>query len=305
MASVFAECARLPLAPIHAKRFRRREGRFRDWLDREFEKPAEEALKKARTGARMSCEEWKHLIRFVAAQDVRTPAYFWEQAKRLDEHLPSLMQSTMDAAIKRLEESAKATETAKLNSLPRAQREGLPLRVTVKRDASGGGQVGAEILRGRQLWLWTIRRHLTANIPALLQHRWTILAPANGFTWFTSDNPVVRLNFNTLRDYNFKGGWGSTGTEIFLPLDAEHLMFTHIGNRRARQRGERMTRVETELIRRFTAEHAWRLILADEPNDEVPELRPRTVDSDSFEHERSQWANWHQQQSEAEREFEQ
>jgi hypothetical protein len=33
--------ARLSLTPIYAKRFRRREGRFETWLDREFETPAE------------------------------------------------------------------------------------------------------------------------------------------------------------------------------------------------------------------------------------------------------------------------
>ena len=114
-----------------------------------------------------------------------------------------------------------------------------------------------------------------------------------GLTWITSDNPVVRLNFNSLQDYNFNGGGGSPGTEIFLPLDPEHLLFTHIGAPRARQRGERMTQAETELIRRFTAEHAWRLILTPDPDDEVQGLRPRTVDRAIFEDERKQWAKWH------------
>jgi hypothetical protein len=276
---------------------------FETWLDRDFERPAEEPLRKATTGGQMSRVEWQNLVRFVAAQDVRTPAYFWEQAKRLDEQLPSLMKNTMENAIESLQESSKAVKTAELNSLPPEQREGLPLRVMVERDPSGGGQVGAEILRGRRLWLWIIRRHLKRSVSALLQHRWTILAPAKGFTWFTSDNPVVRLNFSSLNDYNFKGGWGSAGTEIFLPLDPEHLLFTHIGASRARKRGERMTKVETDLIRRFTAEHAWRMILAPEPDREVEEIRLRMVDCDLFEDEREQWANWHQQQTEAEQEF--
>jgi hypothetical protein len=274
------------------------------WLDREFEKPAEEPLRKARTGARMSYDDWKQLIRFVAAQDVRTPAYYWEQAKRADEQFPELMQTTIETVIREREESGKIENPAKLNSLPTEEREGLPLKITVERDPSGGGQIRAEILRGRRLWHWTIQRHLTKNVRVLLQHRWTILAPAKGLTWFTSDNPVVRLNFNSLEDYNFKGGWGSIGTEIFLPLDSEHLLFTHIGPERARQRGERMTRAETELIRRFTAEHAWRLILAQDRENQMEEIRSRTVDRDIFDGEREQWSNWHRQQTEAEREFE-
>jgi hypothetical protein len=69
---------------------------FEIWLDREFEKPAEEPLRKASTGARMSYDDWKQLIRFVAAQDVRTPAYYWEQAQRADEQFPELMQTTIE-----------------------------------------------------------------------------------------------------------------------------------------------------------------------------------------------------------------
>jgi hypothetical protein len=65
-----------------------------------------------------------------------------------------------------------------------------------------------------------------------------------------------------------------------------------------------MTRAETELIRRFTAEHAWRLILAPDRENQVEELRSRTVDRDIFDSEREQWSNWHRQQTQAEREFE-
>jgi hypothetical protein len=62
-----------------------------------------------------------------------------------------------------------------------------------------------------------------------------------------------------------------------------------------------MTHAETNLIRRFTAEPAWLLILAREADIEVQELNSRTVDSYMFEREREQWTNWHQQQTGAAR----
>jgi hypothetical protein len=276
---------------------------FEKWLSREFETPAEEPLRKARSGARLTREEWKLLVRFVAAQDVRTPAWFAHQAKRLDEYLPGLMEETMRDSIQNFEDAKRTGKSVPLPSLPPADREGLPLRVTVKRNAEGGSEIGAEILRGRQLWLWTIKRHLTRNITALLHHQWTILLPARGLTWFTSDNPVIRLNYNSSTEYNFDGGWGSPGTEIFLPLDPEHLLFAHVGQR-PRQRGERMTRTETELIRSFITEHAWRMVFAAEPDAEVQQLRPRMVDHEEFQREREQWVGWHDQQTAAEREME-
>src|SRR5271168_1916025 len=44
------------------------------WLNAEFETPAEEALKRATGGSRLSPTDWHNLVRFLAAQDVRTPA---------------------------------------------------------------------------------------------------------------------------------------------------------------------------------------------------------------------------------------
>lgn len=68
-------------------------------------------------------------------------------------------------------------------------------------------------------------------------------------------------------------------------------------------RGERLTREHAELVRRFTAEHAWRMIFALEEDKEVSQLRPRTVDRNEVQHEREQWANWHTQQVAAENEL--
>jgi hypothetical protein len=167
---------------------------FEKWLGREFETPAEEPLRKARSDARLSRDDWKRLIRFSAAQDVRTRAWFTQQANRLDENLQKWMATTLQNSISRAEEAVKIDQPLKVKRLPPAEREGLPLRVMVKRNVSGGSDIGAEILRGRQLSLWTIKRHLTKSVGALLQHHWTILRPAKGLTWFTSDNPVVWLN---------------------------------------------------------------------------------------------------------------
>jgi hypothetical protein len=113
---------------------------------------------------------------------------------------------------------------------------------------------------------------------------------------------VVRLNFNSFTQYNFGGGWGSPGTEIFLPLGPQHLLYTRIGKRPPR-RGERMTQVQADLVRRFIAEHAHRMIFAAERDANVPGLRPRVVNADLFRQEREQWAAWHEQQTAAEQEL--
>ncbi len=52
------------------------------WLDREFEAPADESLRKATSDGQLTDKDWKYLVRFLAAQDVRTPARFMENLKR-------------------------------------------------------------------------------------------------------------------------------------------------------------------------------------------------------------------------------
>lgn len=188
------------------------------WFDHEFESPADEPLRKATSDQRLTSEDWKRIVSFLAAQDVRTPAWLHQQFKRLDKTLPQLMKETMENSIQRLEEAAKTGEMIQAPQLPAEEREGLPLRVTVGRSPSGGGEVKAEILIGRQYWLWSIKRALSKSGQFLHEHHWTILKPPKGMTWFTSDNPVIRLNLSSATKYNFDGGWGSKGTYIFMPL---------------------------------------------------------------------------------------
>lgn len=67
-------------------------------------------------------------------------------------------------------------------------------------------------------------------------------------------------------------------------------MYTQIGERMP-QRGERMTEENTELVRRFIAEHAWRLIFAAKEDEEISSFRARIVNAAEVQYERKQWAD--------------
>jgi hypothetical protein len=271
------------------------------WFDREFERPAEEPLHKALSNRRLTPNDWKCLVRFLAAQDIRTPAWFTHKMKQWEETLPDLLKKTMETSLKKYEESRKSGRV--FPPPPQTEnREKLPLRVRVKRDPTGGGEIGTEMLMSRKLWLWSIQRALTKTAAVLHQHRWTIFRPPEKMTWLTSDNPVIRLNLSSPTNYNFHGGWNSRGTCIFLPLGPEHLLYTQVGERPP-QRGERMLKEYADLVRKFTTEHAWRLIFAGEQDHEVSIFRPRVVNPTEVQREREQWDSWHEQQTRAEQEM--
>jgi hypothetical protein len=222
---------------------------------------------------RLTPADWRVLVRFLAAQDVRTPARLLENLQWFKKAVPAMLDNTLRNSVSKLEEAHRSGVAIKTS-----KPEYIPLRVTTEIEPGQDiGKIKAEIVMGRGLWLFNIKNALTKTVEILHNLKWTILIAPAELTWFTSDDPVVRLNYYPNGTYDFKGGWGNPGTEIFLPLDQRHLLYTKVGAR-PRRRGTVVSRDEAEMIRRFIAEHAHRFIFAASPDAEVPRLRPRTVD---------------------------
>ena len=272
------------------------------WFDEEFETPAEDAIRKVVSNTRMRGSDWERLVRYLALHDVRNPVRYPQHKERLEGMLPSLLEDTLRNAVGELEKAGGSIEprTLATNGMPATP---YPMRVTAERvPGKEFGALKAETAIGRSTWLYHFPRLLTETANILHEHKWTIIRPAEGLHWFTSDNPVIRLNFNSIDKYDFKGGWGSKGTELMLPLGPEHLMYCQIGNRPP-QRGTRFDAQKTHLIRRLIAEHAHRLIFSQKADPSVESLRPRLVDASAVSDEKDQWNRWHEEQSESERQL--
>jgi hypothetical protein len=271
------------------------------WLNAEFETPADGAIAKATSGARLSPSDWGILVRFLAAQDIRTPARLMENLQRWKGNIQPLLDQTLRESVRQYEAAKSSGQAISIEKS--ANSEYIPLHVTSQIEPGKKfGAVKAEVIVGRSLWLFTIRHALTTTINVLHKHRWTILSPPDGLTWFTSDDPVIRLNYSADRTYNFEGGWGSAGTEIFLPLDPRHLLYTQVGKHPPR-RGSIVPHDKAEMIRRFIAEHAHRYIFAASPDADVPSLRPRIANAALLADEREQWRKWHEDQTTAEQQL--
>jgi hypothetical protein len=114
------------------------------WLDREFETPAEGPIRKVLSNAQLTPNDWKCLVRFLAAQDVRTPAWFAQKMKSWEQSLPELLKRVMEESLEKYERSSASGEP--LSQPPLTEnRERLPLRVRVRRDPSSGGEIGTEM----------------------------------------------------------------------------------------------------------------------------------------------------------------
>lgn len=266
------------------------------WMDQEIEAPAQKVLNRIRSYNTLTHDEWGHLVRFMALQDVRTPVRLMEHLNFMEEEIPEVIEKVLNNFIHVLENSRNTGEYPKSKTYPDANM--IPLRLTKKIEPGAEqGLLKAEIIAGRSTWLFSIRHFLTKTYQVLKKHRWSVIKAPKGIEWFTSDNPVVKLNYNSQDSYDFKGGWGNEGTEILFPLSPDLLLYTQVGNDK-QYSNISMTFAKT--LQHLIAENAHRFIFSTHPIKEIERLRPRTVNRDIFLHERELWERWHHEQKRAE-----
>jgi hypothetical protein len=269
------------------------------WLDSEFENPAQEAIARVISEQRLTPDHWRHLVRFAVAQDVRTPARLKEFLARQSETLQPMMNETLERTVNKWERAVRQNEPLQVTEIVGAGE--FPMKITIEELPEGNGQVQAKTVVGRGLWLWNIKHLLTSTLSGLPRQRWTVLHAPAGISWPTSDNPLIRLNYQDAKNYDFGGGWGIKNTDILLPLSPKHLLHTSIG-KRSWLRGTVLEEGMARILRKIIIQHADRYIFSLDPSD-VHLIRPRLVCSETYKGEEEAWQNWHSDQCQAEAEL--
>jgi len=269
---------------------------FETWLDQTFEAPADTVIKRALSGAPMSVEDWQKLVRFTAAQDVRTPQRFREFMDRQTRSLPEMIERTLAEGLRKFQDGSWGNQPQPAHPPLALARDLFQVKITASGDDMAAVRVEATI--GRRMWIECCRMLLTSTLQSLMRHRWTIWRAPPGITWPTSDNPVVRLNYYGPGHYDLQGGWGKANGEILMPLSPTALLYTKVGERPPR-RDSVMPEPLAQSIRRILVENADRMVF-DQSESDVPLLRPRHVDAAACAQEREAWKNWGPEQSAAE-----
>lgn len=275
------------------------------WLSSDFEAPAKESLEKVLADEDPTKADWRILTRFLAAQIVRTPAFLAKNLSRWNNMTREALDETfkeVDSLLKEAKASGKGIDDVVAPAIPEVSalyREYIPMKID-RQELKEERRVKftGRIVVGRGHWFFAMKRMLTSTLKVLETHRWAILEAPARLPWFTSDDPVICLNFRSESDYDFGGGWGRAGANILFPLSPRHLMFTEIGANAYPRKVP--SRFHARLFRRMIAEHAYRKIYSLEEEEKVGKLRPRKVDSTVFRAERTLWKTWYHAQSEAE-----
>lgn len=278
---------------------------FERWFEQEFETPAQDAIDKAVSGARLRRPDWERLVLYCLAQDLRTPRTYHRVTSLFGDKLGGVLEDVAQ----RLKRDAEAgvlpsRVAAAANSQPDSMAD--VMRVSIDPDAypeRDEGQIAVRALAGRRLWLNEVKRLISGQVRSVaLGHEWSIVEPAEGSTWVTSDHPVVRLNYyGSDGTYDLDGGWGRRNGNIVMPLSPRHMLYTQVGDRRPRR--FTFNRDLTALFRKVQVESALDDVFADSPSRDVVAFRRRTVDADVFTQREKAWATWHEEQNRAESEF--
>ena len=268
------------------------------WLEQEFETPARDALARVWADEPLCAADWERLVRYAVAQDCRTPAAYLEHLAWANKTYQPLMDEVLARAPEQLKEAKRRGKPLRTKNVPRDPL--FPFTTKVEQDNETGKTViTAEVTIGRISWLHNIRHRLTHSINHFPKHDWTILRPSPGLEWFTSDHPLMRLNWYGGSNYTFDAGWGSHGSDIVFPLSPRHLLYTRIGY--PRPPIDTASGELTQRIQEVIAKHAFRWIFAARKDRRVAWFRASVVDPVAYHSERHQWKNWHQQQAEAEK----
>jgi hypothetical protein len=161
----------------------------------------------------------------------------------------------------------------------------------------GKSRLRSEVPVGRRLWIAAVR-HLTRTAKILCNHRWSVAEPYGDAQWPLTDHPVLKLNYHGPGRYDFGGGWGSTGTEIMMPVSPRHLLFVHVG-RKIDNRFAFSTK-NTQLVQRLLFERAHRWVFATRQEEWITKVRSRHVDPEVCEAEEKAWEEFHPDQLQSE-----
>ena len=277
--------------------------KFEKHITRAYEEPGQDAIEKLLSRQRMMPLDWNRIAKFVALQQMRTPLYFLEFVRRLNQQIPEILARVVQEYEERQEEPARNVSAQAHGSNP-SNHLGDTLRVSIQPAVGPARETGitAEISSARAAWLSTISSMLVRLERVICQHRWRAIEPADEAEWPLTDHPVLALNYFRPGLYDFGAGWGRKGSEFVLPISPRVAVCTQVGSN---NRGPRtMTVEQTHGIQRFMAERALRSIVARPGAGEwVSSVRPRTVDADAYATEQEAWRRWHSAHIESEAEF--
>lgn len=271
------------------------------WYEREIENPAQNVIERVNNREDINKNDIKKLVRFMAAQHLRTPAGYLRGK--------SIFENTVfKDKTKDLSELTKGAvnyllEASSTNNYQDFQKW-LPLKIVTGDIIESEQKAEVQLTTGftRNAWIFQNMTLLNFTHNCLYEHDWKILEAAPGVNLYTSDDPAIFMNYNSITNYDFDGGWGKQRGNILFPLSPKFFLFTEIGTDLSNYRLNKNPFL-TYMIQRATLENAFLSIYSLNPVGNITCCRKRVVDAEKFKTNEEVWKNWNEMQLRMEKEF--
>lgn len=251
----------------------------------QFETPAKRALTKARGGEHLTKEEWDQLIRFAICHMVRSPKFI---EKTIEIGIQIGPQVLEDLKKEVEEESIKKSQEE--DEISPSFRKLFPMQIEKVESDEKSTTLKVETIIGKQFYLWFMFWYLKDAIQKLQNHKWAILTLDSKVSLPTTDNPVAFLNYKSLSDYTLEDTWDKEGVEIYFPLSPNRILYCAKDKKYPRYM--QVDKPNSFFLKGIIIENAYRKIISNKKDPEVPLLMPRIIDEKVYQEEKEKWANF-------------
>lgn len=270
---------------------------FEDMFNHKYESKTKAIIDKICCDSTLSADEWKQIIDFVIVQIVRTPAFYSKILPVMIKIVDNSLEKCMDKLTKIDFESLKDEEYKEMGKVD------LPVSIQTIADNNDNEckivKVSASV--GKNLWLWSIENSFVKVLQRLHDFEWSILSSDEKCKWPTSDNPVICLNRYSKDPYDFWGVVGHIGNEIIFPISPYKALYVQIG--KVYPRNIKLSFDASKRLKELIVNNAFRSVYCDKKDEEIPQIRPRTVDLKRFQEDRALVEEWYDVYKEQEGDF--
>ncbi|MDU5337240.1 DUF4238 domain-containing protein [Enterococcus sp.] len=247
-----------------------------DYFSEEFEMKYTSFINKVNTYLPFDENDNEYVAKLIASQYLRTLSGFHRIQKFIVESFPS----TIEEIITDMEKENHETEIFTVKNESK-QNSLIPLNLDFYDISQEKAALKVETYAGKSLWIFAMKHMLSSTYKVLNEISWCVYDAPTNFSWVTTDDPVIFLNYYGNEGYDFNGGWGRKNTNIIFPLSPKKLLFAQIGQV-PKASYKTATYSFANTIQKYIVEHAFSKIYSEDKNNRITKIRKRTADKKKF-----------------------
>ena len=195
-----------------------------DYFSEEFEMKYTSFINKVNSYLPFEENDIEYMSKLIASQYLRTLSGFHRIQKFIIKSFPN----TIEEIITDMEKGNHKTDFITVENESK-QNNFIPLKLDIYDVNQEKAALKVETYAGKSLWIFAMKHMLNSTYKILNKISWCVYDAPPNFSWVTSDDPVIFLNYHKNENYDFNGGWGSKNTIIIFPLSPKKLLFAQIG----------------------------------------------------------------------------